>query len=69
MKVGACLRPTLSCPVLQNQEYEHPRDLAACCGSCRNVSCLFTFPNGTISLFLVRSPLTAHLGRGLRRGH
>ncbi|XP_021575161.1 otogelin [Carlito syrichta] len=35
-----------------NQEYEHPRDLAACCGSCRNVSCLFTFPNGTTSLFL-----------------
>lgn len=43
-------------PVLQNQEYEHPRDLAACCGSCRNVSCLFTFPNGTTSLFLVSSP-------------
>ncbi|XP_077722228.1 otogelin [Canis aureus] len=35
-----------------NQEYEHPRDLAACCGSCRNMSCLFTFPNGTTSLFL-----------------
>uniref|UniRef100_A0A8C3X1E6 Otogelin n=1 Tax=Catagonus wagneri TaxID=51154 RepID=A0A8C3X1E6_9CETA len=35
-----------------NQEYEHPRDLAACCGSCKNVSCLFTFPNGTTSLFL-----------------
>ncbi|XP_004635011.2 otogelin [Octodon degus] len=35
-----------------NQEYEHPRDLAVCCGSCRNVSCLFTFPNGTTSLFL-----------------
>ncbi|XP_005366808.1 otogelin [Microtus ochrogaster] len=35
-----------------NQEYDHPRDLAACCGSCRNVSCLFTFPNGTTSLFL-----------------
>ncbi|KAF7462433.1 hypothetical protein GHT09_012531 [Marmota monax] len=35
-----------------NQEYEHPRELAACCGSCRNVSCLFTFPNGTTSLFL-----------------
>ncbi|XP_017528163.3 otogelin isoform X1 [Manis javanica] len=35
-----------------NQEYEHPRDLVACCGSCRNVSCLFTFPNGTTSLFL-----------------
>uniref|UniRef100_A0A8C6RKH3 Otogelin n=1 Tax=Nannospalax galili TaxID=1026970 RepID=A0A8C6RKH3_NANGA len=35
-----------------NQEYEHPRDLAACCGSCRNVSCLFTFPNGTTSLFM-----------------
>ncbi|XP_053415854.1 otogelin [Nycticebus coucang] len=34
-----------------NQEYEHPRDLAACCGSCRNVSCLFTFSNGTTSLF------------------
>ncbi|KAM6158513.1 otogelin [Rhynchocyon petersi] len=35
-----------------NQEYEHPRDLAACCGSCRNVSCIFTFTNGTTSLFL-----------------
>ncbi|XP_075403820.1 otogelin [Tenrec ecaudatus] len=35
-----------------NQEYEHPRDLATCCGSCRNVSCFFTFPNGTTSLFL-----------------
>ncbi|MEJ1287072.1 otogelin [Cricetulus griseus] len=39
-----------------NQEYDHPRDLAACCGSCRNVSCLFTFPNGTTSLFLVNGP-------------
>lgn len=44
-----------SLPHLQNQEYDHPRDLAACCGSCRNVSCLFTFPNGTTSLFLVNS--------------
>ncbi|XP_023442452.2 otogelin [Dasypus novemcinctus] len=35
-----------------NQEYAPPRDLAACCGSCRNVSCLFTFPNGTTFLFL-----------------
>uniref|UniRef100_A0A452VGL5 Otogelin n=1 Tax=Ursus maritimus TaxID=29073 RepID=A0A452VGL5_URSMA len=50
-------QPLSSCPVLQNQEYEHPRDLAACCGSCRNVSCLFTFPNGTTSLFLVGSPI------------
>lgn len=54
--MGVWLRPTRSCPALQNQEYEHPRDLAACCGSCRNVSCLFTFPNGTTSLFLVCSP-------------
>lgn len=53
--MGVWLRPTRSCPALQNQEYEHPRDLAACCGSCRNVSCLFTFPNGTTSLFLVCS--------------
>lgn len=62
------LRPVPPLPILQNQEYEHPRDLAACCGSCRNVSCLFTFPNGTTSLFLVCSPLNAHLGPEPRAG-
>ncbi|KAM9768692.1 otogelin isoform 8-T8 [Dama dama] len=46
-----------------NQEYEHPRDLAACCGSCRNVSCLFTFPNGTTSLFLPGASWIAHCTR------
>ncbi|EHB10913.1 Otogelin [Heterocephalus glaber] len=46
-----------------NQEYEHPRDLAACCGSCRNVSCLFTFPNGTTSLFLPGASWIAHCAR------
>lgn len=56
MEAGPGAEAVASCPVLQNQEYEHPRDLAACCGSCRNVSCLFTFPNGTTSLFLVSSP-------------
>lgn len=66
VEVGTWLRPLSSCPVLQNQEYEHPRDLAACCGSCRNVSCLFTFPNGTTSLFLVGSPVATPLGRRAR---
>ncbi|KAM5224319.1 otogelin isoform 3-T3 [Hipposideros larvatus] len=46
-----------------NQEYEHPRDLAACCGSCRNVSCLFTFPNGTTSLFLPGASWIAECAR------
>lgn len=55
--MGMWLRPVTTLPILQNQEYEHPRDLATCCGSCRNVSCLFTFPNDTTSLFLVCSPL------------
>ncbi|XP_028917149.1 otogelin [Ornithorhynchus anatinus] len=32
-----------------NQEYEPPRDVSTCCGTCRNVSCLHTFPNGTVS--------------------
>lgn len=67
MEVGGWLRPIGSHPALQNQEYEHPRDLAACCGSCRNVSCLFTFPNGTTSLFLVCHPLTAYW-EGVPRG-
>lgn len=61
--MGTGLRPLSSCRILQNQEYEHPRDLAACCGSCRNVSCLFTFPNGTTSLFLVGGPPATHLGK------
>ncbi|XP_004621722.2 otogelin [Sorex araneus] len=46
-----------------NQEYEHPRDLAACCGACRNVSCLFTFPNGTTSLFLPGASWVAECAR------
>ncbi|XP_049636632.1 otogelin [Suncus etruscus] len=46
-----------------NQEYEHPRDLAACCGACRNVSCLFTFPNGTTSLFLPGASWVADCAR------
>ncbi|ELW70757.1 Otogelin [Tupaia chinensis] len=46
-----------------NQEYEHPRDLAACCGTCRNVSCLFTFPNGTTSLFLPGASWIAECAR------
>ncbi|XP_072477507.1 otogelin [Notamacropus eugenii] len=36
----------------ENQEYQPPQDLATCCGSCKNVSCLFTFPNGTGIIFL-----------------
>ncbi|XP_036620997.1 otogelin [Trichosurus vulpecula] len=36
----------------ENQEYQPPQDLATCCGSCKNVSCLFTFPNGTEVIFL-----------------
>ncbi|NWS65848.1 OTOG protein, partial [Crotophaga sulcirostris] len=34
-----------------NQVYQPPRDLTTCCGSCKNVSCLYTFSNGTVSNF------------------
>uniref|UniRef100_A0A8D0C7V5 Otogelin n=1 Tax=Salvator merianae TaxID=96440 RepID=A0A8D0C7V5_SALMN len=34
-----------------NQVYEPPKDLTNCCGKCRNVSCVHTFSNGTISHF------------------
>ncbi|XP_074131877.1 otogelin [Sminthopsis crassicaudata] len=36
----------------ENQEYQPPQDLATCCGSCKNVSCLFMYPNGTEVIFL-----------------
>ncbi|NXU49685.1 OTOG protein, partial [Turnix velox] len=32
-----------------NQVYQPPKDLSTCCGSCKNVSCLHTFSNGTVS--------------------
>uniref|UniRef100_A0A8D0G9K2 Otogelin n=1 Tax=Sphenodon punctatus TaxID=8508 RepID=A0A8D0G9K2_SPHPU len=34
-----------------NQVYEPPKDLTTCCGSCKNVSCIHTFSNGTVSTF------------------
>nr|XP_009667446.1 PREDICTED: otogelin [Struthio camelus australis] len=34
-----------------NQVYEPPKDLTTCCGSCKNLSCLHTFNNGTVSNF------------------
>ncbi|NXY40656.1 OTOG protein, partial [Ceuthmochares aereus] len=34
-----------------NQVYQPPKDLTTCCGSCRNLSCLYTFSNGTVSNF------------------
>ncbi|KAM6308955.1 otogelin [Aegotheles albertisi] len=34
-----------------NQIYQPPKDLTTCCGSCKNVSCLHTFSNGTVSNF------------------
>ncbi|NWH56898.1 OTOG protein, partial [Geococcyx californianus] len=34
-----------------NQVYEPPKDLTTCCGSCKNLSCLYTFSNGTVSNF------------------
>ncbi|XP_053101565.1 otogelin [Hemicordylus capensis] len=34
-----------------NQEYEPPKDLATCCGKCKNVSCVHSFSNGTVSHF------------------
>ncbi|PKU49171.1 otogelin [Limosa lapponica baueri] len=37
----------------KNQVYQPPKDLSTCCGSCKNVSCLHTFSNGTVSNFKV----------------
>ncbi|NWU95954.1 OTOG protein, partial [Upupa epops] len=34
-----------------NQIYQPPKDLTTCCGSCKNLSCPYTFSNGTISNF------------------
>uniref|UniRef100_A0A8B9MEX8 Otogelin n=1 Tax=Accipiter nisus TaxID=211598 RepID=A0A8B9MEX8_9AVES len=34
-----------------NQVYQPPKDLTTCCGSCKNLSCLHTFSNGTVSNF------------------
>ncbi|NWR71902.1 OTOG protein, partial [Centropus unirufus] len=34
-----------------NQVYQPPKDLTTCCGSCKNLSCLYTFSNGTVSNF------------------
>ncbi|KFO10673.1 Otogelin, partial [Balearica regulorum gibbericeps] len=34
-----------------NQVYQPPKDLTTCCGTCKNLSCLHTFSNGTISNF------------------
>ncbi|NXT09454.1 OTOG protein, partial [Prunella fulvescens] len=34
-----------------NQVYQPPKDLTACCGSCKNLSCLHTFSNGTVTSF------------------
>ncbi|NXH72070.1 OTOG protein, partial [Hydrobates tethys] len=34
-----------------NQVYQPPKDLTTCCGSCKNLSCLHTFSNGTVSDF------------------
>ncbi|XP_013917160.1 PREDICTED: otogelin [Thamnophis sirtalis] len=34
-----------------HQVYERPKDLTTCCGKCKNVSCVYTFTNGTISYF------------------
>uniref|UniRef100_A0A8B9CK62 Otogelin n=1 Tax=Anser brachyrhynchus TaxID=132585 RepID=A0A8B9CK62_9AVES len=34
-----------------NQVYQPPKDLTTCCGSCKNVSCLHTFNNGTVANF------------------
>ncbi|KAM6274442.1 otogelin [Porphyrio hochstetteri] len=34
-----------------NQVYQPPKDLTTCCGSCKNLSCLHTFNNGTVSNF------------------
>ncbi|KAL2310169.1 hypothetical protein Nmel_006412 [Mimus melanotis] len=34
-----------------NQIYQPPKDLTTCCGSCKNLSCLHTFSNGTVTSF------------------
>ncbi|XP_042315379.1 otogelin [Sceloporus undulatus] len=34
-----------------HQMYESPKDLTTCCGICKNVSCIHTFSNGTLSHF------------------
>ncbi|NXB39995.1 OTOG protein, partial [Eulacestoma nigropectus] len=34
-----------------NQVYQPPKDLTTCCGSCKNLSCLHTFSNGTVGSF------------------
>ncbi|NWV08573.1 OTOG protein, partial [Ptilonorhynchus violaceus] len=34
-----------------NQVYQPPKDLTTCCGSCKNLSCLHTFSNGTVANF------------------
>uniref|UniRef100_G1K880 Otogelin n=1 Tax=Anolis carolinensis TaxID=28377 RepID=G1K880_ANOCA len=34
-----------------HQVYEHPKDLTTCCGTCKNISCIHTFSNGTLSHF------------------
>ncbi|NXR19747.1 OTOG protein, partial [Cinclus mexicanus] len=34
-----------------NQVYQPPKDLTTCCGSCKNLSCVHTFTNGTITSF------------------
>ncbi|NXL03566.1 OTOG protein, partial [Mesembrinibis cayennensis] len=34
-----------------NQVYQPPKDLTTCCGSCKNLSCLHAFSNGTVSNF------------------
>uniref|UniRef100_A0A8C3GR29 Otogelin n=1 Tax=Cairina moschata TaxID=8855 RepID=A0A8C3GR29_CAIMO len=34
-----------------NQVYQPPKDVTTCCGSCKNMSCLHTFNNGTVANF------------------
>ncbi|XP_033009673.1 otogelin isoform X2 [Lacerta agilis] len=34
-----------------NEVYEPPEDLTTCCGKCKNVSCVHSFSNGTVSHF------------------
>ncbi|KAJ7344409.1 hypothetical protein JRQ81_000359, partial [Phrynocephalus forsythii] len=34
-----------------HQIYEPPKDLRTCCGICKNVSCIHSFSNGTLSHF------------------
>ncbi|NXH38065.1 OTOG protein, partial [Dicaeum eximium] len=34
-----------------NQVYQPPKDVTTCCGSCKNLSCLYTFSNGTVTSF------------------